>query len=160
MALQLFYIILAVCLLSLCHSQSPSCGGHDCPAGLKCDEYTYFTLAVQDWCNNGNWSIHGLWLSALETPSDTKAFVNLCISHLIRPNYDAGCWPQYCHDPEWTPVSGSLEQEMLTYWNWCDHSINDQQTGWEHEWKRHGIVLLLCPHFQTGSISVTKVVHL
>ena len=56
-----------------------------------------------------------------------------------RPNYAADCWPQYCQEPDWTPVSGQLEQEMLQYWNWCKDSIDDQQSSWEHEWYRHGM---------------------
>ena len=55
-----------------------------------------------------------------------------------RPNYDAGCWPQYCHDADWTPVNGPLEQEMYQYWNWCKDSVEEQEEEWEHEWWRHG----------------------
>ena len=109
-----------VVLLFLCvgHSsaQSAGCGGSGCPSYQECEKYTAYTLALQDWCSNGNWSIHGLW-----------------------PDYTGSCWPQYCHSPKWTPVSGALEQEMLTYWNWCDGSVSQQQSSWEHEWMRHGV---------------------
>eukprot|EP01083_Nonionella_stella_P065283 170917_1 len=100
-------------------SSGSSCAGSNyCPQYQECEKYSYYTLALQNWCRNDTWSIHGLW-----------------------PNYSPSCWPQYCNrDSKWYPVDGSLKQQMTTYWNWCEGSIYKQQTGWQHEWMRHGLL--------------------
>eukprot|EP01084_Bolivina_argentea_P119932 212625_1 len=100
-------------------AQSPGCGGIDCPSYQQCEEYTSYKLSLQDWCNTGNWSIFGLW-----------------------PDYSATCWPEYCHSPQWKDVTGELLQEMLTFWNYCDASISEQQRSWGNEWNWHGTCMM------------------
>jgi len=105
---------LFVLLLSyMCNCASAGCGGSDCES--QCEDYKWYTLALQNWCDGDEWSIHGLW-----------------------PDYSATCYPESCYDVEWEDVSGSLEQQMMTYWDWCSESTESQQSGWEHEWEKHG----------------------
>ena len=124
--MSLFLWIISVSMIcSIVNGQSAGCNGSNCQgvSYSECEKYTRYTLALQNWCNNGNWSIHGLW-----------------------PDYSTTCYPQYCHSPTWEDVSDSLETEMLQVWNWCENSMNTQQTDWEHEWMRHGIYIYIYIH--------------
>jgi len=109
MVLVLFVFI--VCLMNLIYSQG-SCVGTDCPVYPGCQNYTRYTFALQNWQNGNTWQIHGLW-----------------------PDYSSTCYPQYCHDYKYTPVTGSLRTEMLKYWN---PNATDPDTFWSHELNRHG----------------------
>ena len=91
-----------------------------CPLMLL---YTYYELAIQNWASSGTnqttYLIHGLW-----------------------PQNENGEYPSWCNGTAYYPVSGSLEQEMQTYWNAGD----DNQNFWGHEWNKHGT----CTQAQAG----------
>ena len=70
--------------------------------------YNYYELAVQKWCSS-EYMIHGLW-----------------------PQINSTAYPENCKDVSYTKPTGSLLNDMNTYWHECDDTL------WEHEWEKHG----------------------
>jgi hypothetical protein len=81
------------------------------------DNDTYYALAVQDWCGEGNYKLHGLWVD-----SHTQSY------------------PQYCRPVTYIPPTGDLLENMTMSWNNCAGRSNPDNlnTFWKHEWEKHG----------------------
>ena len=70
--------------------------------------YNYYELAVQKWCSV-DYMIHGLW-----------------------PQINNTSYPEYSKPVEYIPPTGTLLENMNTYWHKCDDTL------WKHEWEKHG----------------------
>ena len=79
---------------------------------------TYGVLVVQDWCGDGEYKIHGLWVD----------YVNKSMGY-----------PQYCREVDYVPPGGNLRHNMTIVWNNCDTTgHNGLDAFWSHEWRKHG----------------------
>jgi len=76
--------------------------------------YDYYEFAVQSWCNQYEYNIHGMW-----------------------PQNNNGSYPSWCTNVSYINVTDQLESNMSTYWNVQCPSPNNQEF-WNHEWSKHG----------------------
>lgn len=66
------------------------------------------------------WSIHGLW-----------------------PQYDINSYPSYCKIVKFNIDNiKCILNELEKYWYSEKQNIKDDETFWEHEWKKHGSCLI------------------
>eukprot|EP01084_Bolivina_argentea_P158456 276020_1 len=112
---------------AFCHTNT----GSTCPSLDECQKYTYYTLALQDFCNEGHWLLHGLW-----------------------PNYSPNCWPEYCYSTQWSNVTGELKEKMSIYWDCVDEAFptDPPQWAWKHEWEKHGT----CMQYYDSTLTQTE----
>jgi ribonuclease I len=86
--------------------------------------YTFYELAVQNWCSKSVPLIHGLW-----------------------PDYTHSTYPAFCGGPAFDldllKQSPSYDK-IAEYWQDC--TPDETITLWEHEWSKHGT----CVSAQTG----------
>eukprot|EP00483_Globobulimina_turgida_P004921 UN04930 len=110
-----------------CHANT----GSACESLAECQKYTYYTMALQDFCNKGYWSLHGLW-----------------------PNFSSSCWPEDCSSTQWSNVTGELEEEMSIYWSCVDilYPSDPPQWAWKHEWDKHGT----CMQYYDSTLTQTE----
>ena len=83
------------------------------------DKNVYYALAVQDWCSDNNYRLHGLW-----------------VDYVLRNNGKQ--YPTYCRPVSFSLPTGELLYNMSRYWNNCVNDVNKLYSFWEHEWKKHG----------------------
>lgn len=74
--------------------------------------FDFYTLAVQNWCSDDNFLIHGLW-----------------------PDNFNGSYPQNCNGPEYERLD-ILKDDLKKYWYDCNEKESEQL--WEHQWNKHG----------------------
>ena len=74
--------------------------------------FDFYMLAVQNWCSEDKYLIHGLW-----------------------PDNSDGSYPENCVGPDYQKVD-KLKEEMNKYWYDCNEKETEEL--WEHEWNKHG----------------------
>jgi ribonuclease I len=86
--------------------------------------YSYYILAVQNWCSGSVYYIHGLWA-----------------------DYNSTSYPTYCTTEPFNKQlleQSSIYKDIQLYWNGC--SNNTSSDLHQHEWEKHGT----CISEQTG----------
>ena len=76
------------------------------------NSFDYYTLAVQNWCSNNTYMIHGLW-----------------------PDNKDGTYPTNCDGPNYVEIL-DLENKLNKYWYDCNEK--ESRNLWIHEWNKHG----------------------